>query len=272
MDNHKGLSRTEVVVVIVAIAILLLLYKIFVPTFTRDSGGGERAWCLSNLKNLQLAWMFYADDNNDKIVCGEVYSGVKGTNGVRKVSRGVEPYWTGDDVTDSSLKKQLSKKKQISAIKSGAIFRYIKSEKPYRCPFGKEGEMRTYTIVESMNGTSRGLEGQKIDNIHLYIKSGFQIRSPAERIVFIDANEATPDSFSVYYDKEQWCDPIPVLHPTGLSLSFADGHAEYWKWKGSDTIANSQSAKPQKDFQPTTKEGLGDLQKFQTGVWGRLGY
>jgi prepilin-type processing-associated H-X9-DG protein len=275
MNKRKGLSKIEVVVVIVAIAILFLLYKIFIPTLTSidgHGGGGTRAVCLGNLKTLLMAWTLYAGDNNEKIVCGEVYSGVKGTNGIRKVSDGNEPYWTGDDVTDSSLTKRLSKKKQISAIKSGALFQYIKSEKYYRCNYGKKGEMRTYTIVEAMNGTSRGLEGREVDKIQLYIKNMMQIRSPAERIVFIDVNEATPGSFSIYYDKEQWQDPAPVLHGNGMTLSFADGHVEYWKWTGEETIANGRSAKPTQDLQPTTQAGLEDLHKFQKGVWGRLGY
>jgi prepilin-type processing-associated H-X9-DG protein len=274
MDKPRGLTLTEVVVIVITLTVLLSLFFSFVRPLTRSNGhGSSRAVCLGNLKQLQLAWELYASDNNEKIVCGEVYSGIKGTNGVRKVSRGVEPYWTGDDVTDSSLKKQLSKKKQIAAIKSGALFRYIKSEKSYRCPFSKEGEMRTYTIVEAMNGTFRSSSLYiEVDHIQLYIKNRYQIRSPAQRIVFIDVNEATAGSFAVYYDKEQWQDPAPVRHSNGMTLSFADGHAEYWKWMGSDTIANIMSAKPQKDFQPTTKEGLEDLQKFQTGVWGRLGY
>jgi prepilin-type processing-associated H-X9-DG protein len=273
MDKQRGLTRAEVVVVIIIIVAFILLFRIFIPANKNKSPEqGKRAVCLGNLKQLQLAWTLYADDNKEKIVCGEVYNGVKGTNGVRKASDGNEPYWTGDDVVDSSSNTQLLNKEQISAIKSGALFRYIKSEKSYRCPFGNKGEMRTYAIVDSMNGTFRGLEDKTVDNIPLYIKKTTDINLPAKRIVFIDVGRATHESFAVNYDKEQWQDPAPVRHNNGITLSFADGHAELWRWKGSDTIANSKSTKPQKDFQPTTKEGLEDLQKFQIGVWGRLGY
>jgi prepilin-type processing-associated H-X9-DG protein len=266
MNKQKGLSKIEVVVVIVAITVFLFLF-IRIPAPDKETG--SRGVCLGNLKNLQLAWLQYADDNNEKIVCGEVYSGVKGTNGVRTVSGGVEPYWTGDDVTDTS---SLSLETKVSAIKSGALYLYVKTERLYRCPLGDKGEMRTCAIVDSMNGTSRGLEDKKFGKITLYIKNIAEIASPAERIVFVDIGKATPGSFATYYDKEQWWNPITVRHSRGTILSFADGHAEYWRWTGEETIANGRSAKPKQDLQPTTQAGLEDLHKFQKGIWGRLGY
>jgi hypothetical protein len=275
MDRQKGLSLFDILVVLFTVMFALYTYLIILGPLQRPHEYGKRAQCLGNLKQLQLAWSLYANDNNEKIVCGEVYSGVKGTNGVRTVSGGVEPYWTGDDVTDASLMTKLSEEKQISAIKSGALYPYIKTVKSYRCPLGEKGEMRTYTIVDSMNGTFRSLEDKKFDNIPLYIKTTTDINSPAQRIVFVDVGKATPGSFAVYYDKEQWWNPATIRHTnviSGTSLSFADGHAEYWRWKGTETIANGKLAKPKQDLQPTTEAGLEDLHKFQKGVWGRLGY
>jgi prepilin-type processing-associated H-X9-DG protein len=273
MNKQKGLTLTEVMVVIIAIMVLLLLFvRLYI--MPGDGETGSRAVCLQNIKRLQGAWFIYAESNNGLIVCGEAYSGVKGNNGVRTVSGGIEPHWAGDDVNDSSLNKQISKKQQISAIKSGALYPYLnpKSEKYYRCPHGDKGEMRTYAIVDSMNGTFRGLEDKKFDNIPLYIKTTTDINSPAKRIVFIDVGRATKESFAVYYDKEQWWNPAPLRHDSITNLSFADGHVECWKWTGEETIANGKLAKPKQNLQPTTQAGLEDLHKFQKGVWGRLGY
>jgi prepilin-type processing-associated H-X9-DG protein len=269
MNKQKGLSLIEIVVVIVAITVFLLLF-LRIPAPSRE--GGPRVICLANLKNLQLAWSLYAESNNGKIVCGETYSGEKGTNGTRKVSDGNEPYWAGDDVTDTLSEKQLSQETKVSAIKSGALYPYLKTVKPYRCPLGDKGEMHTCAIGDSMNGTSRGLEDKKFGKITLYIKNIAEIASPAERIVFIDVGKATAGSFATYYDKEQWWNPAPLRHSRGTNLSFADGHAEYWRWTGEETITNGRSAKPKQDLQPTTQAGLEDLHKFQKGVWGRLGY
>jgi hypothetical protein len=62
----------------------------------------------------------------------------------------------------------------------------------------------------------------------------------------------------------------------------ADGHVEYWKWKGRETV--SIPRKPafqegklvgeaiEEDYEPQTEDGLYDLQRLQKATWGRLGY
>ncbi len=65
----------------------------------------------------------------------------------------------------------------------------------------------------------------------------------------------------------------------------ADGHAEYWKWKGHETVAGFQrkslpisdtgrfrDALTGGDYEPKTEDGLRDLQRLQRATWGRLGY
>ena len=63
----------------------------------------------------------------------------------------------------------------------------------------------------------------------------------------------------------------------------ADGHVEYWKWKGRETI--QMPRKPilsfnnlfievlaGGDYEPQTEDGMYDLQRLQKATWGRLGY
>ena len=69
----------------------------------------------------------------------------------------------------------------------------------------------------------------------------------------------------------------------------ADGHAEYWKWKGRETINMPRMLSPnlnnpnlddeflgssdtKKDYVPETANGVYDLQRLQKATWGRLGY
>ena len=62
----------------------------------------------------------------------------------------------------------------------------------------------------------------------------------------------------------------------------ADGHVEYWKWKGRETINMPRELFPvssrlfaeilEADYEPQTEDGLYDLQRLQRATWGRLGY
>ena len=77
MDKPKGFTLIELLVVIAIIAVLM---AILIPTLNRAREQGKRATCLSNLKQLQLAWVMYADDFDGKIVNGSASWDAGGEN------------------------------------------------------------------------------------------------------------------------------------------------------------------------------------------------
>jgi prepilin-type processing-associated H-X9-DG protein len=267
MDRRRGLSRTEVLVilsVVGAVALFVLCWGILMLAQRRAREQAKRTVCLNNLKILMLALNMYLDDNDYKIV--------NGMAGMDRKEDGVvvEKAWTGRDWHDDYKNgAQLDSTEQERAIRSGALGEYCRHLGAYRCPAGLEGEMRTYSIVDSMNGQAR----KGTDD--LVVKSWMRIRNPRQRLVFVDIGWATPSSFAVHYDKEQWWDPPPVRHGDGTNVSFADLHTECWKWKGTDTIKLGRSAdrtRPRSHISPDTAEGKEDLHRFQIAVWGKLGY
>jgi prepilin-type N-terminal cleavage/methylation domain-containing protein/prepilin-type processing-associated H-X9-DG protein len=248
---------------LVVISVIALLMTILLPALGRARESGKRTVCLSNLKTLQLAWGMYADSNNEKIVFGESrISCEPGTNPRRDDGN---LCWNGYDYGIDSLDTR------IKGISSGALYPYIGSLKPYRCPNGLRGEIRTYCIVESMNTSSP--QGKTI-------KTRLQITNPPaySRMVFID--EGLDDiTFSTFIIVEQWVfNRPPCRHINGNTFSFADGHAEFWRWQGEDTISTGLSVQTKSDgsptgiFTPTTNGGLKDLHKTQIAIWGKLGY
>ena len=67
MRTRKAFTLIELLVVIAIIAILM---AVLMPALNRAREGGKRAACLSNLKQLALAWNMYADENDDRLVNG----------------------------------------------------------------------------------------------------------------------------------------------------------------------------------------------------------
>jgi prepilin-type N-terminal cleavage/methylation domain-containing protein/prepilin-type processing-associated H-X9-DG protein len=284
MYKRRAFTLIELLVVIAIIAILL---AVLMPALKRAKEQGKRAVCLSNLKQLQFAWEMYASDNEGKIVNGEAFNGGDGQAPVPTGGRHKgEQWWTGDDVADFWAGTSHPPELQKRAIRAGALWSYTKKETLYRCPTGVRGEMRTYTITDAMNGLRRdGTHNNnrpvKVGRTVLWVKKRMDIVSPgpAQRIVFLDEGRITPDSYACHYQNERWWDPPFVRHGDGTNVSFADGHADYWKYMGAKTLeigklaaVSGLDAHPLHQMQPESEEDFQDLYKMQKAVWGKLGY
>lgn len=67
MERREGFTLIELLVVV---AIITGLMAVLLPALHRVREYGKRAVCFGNLKQLQLAWTMYADDNEGKVVNG----------------------------------------------------------------------------------------------------------------------------------------------------------------------------------------------------------
>jgi len=255
MRRRKAFTLIELLVVIAIIAILM---AILLPSLNRAREQGKRAVCLSNLKNLTLVWIMYADDNDDKIVNGdtEEYSSDRVNNRCWVLKD-----WAGGTTPDQKKK----------AIEDGALFPYTKTLKLYRCFTGKisRNEYRTYTVVDAMN--CKGWGGKAV-----MLKKRTEIHDAPYRFVFLDDGGtagATLGGWTCFTDRDEWWDPPPVRHGDGTTFSYADGHSAEMKWKDQRTVKYGKWALENMDafsssspYPDQTKNV--DIRDTQVGCWG----
>jgi len=278
--KSRGFTLIELLVVIAIIAVLM---AILMPSLNRAREQGKRAACLNNLRQLGLAWIAYAGDNDDRIMNGEAEynTGAYGQTTMTLPSRHKgEKWWVGTDCHSGFMTGgKLPQEQQWSAIRSGAMFPFVPELKVYRCPTGIRGEMRTYTATDAMNGlyrdgTHNGDVGIRVGRTMLWVKRTTEVSvpGPSYRLVFLDEGRVTPDSYACHYNQPKWWDPPHVRHGDGTNVSFVDGHSGYWKWEASETIEVGKQPNPMHQYVPKTPEGEEDLQRIQKGIWGKLGY
>ena len=284
MNKRRAFTLVELLVVI---AIIALLMGILLPALNRAREMGKRVVCMSNLKQMALGWMVYAEANNDKIVngapegTGDPCPSCPGGNEYNRKAKAPtattdthykEIPWIGPayGATTDVAKK--------CAITSGALWKYIQNDKIYRCPTGNKGELITYIVMDSMNGLPRdGTHSGTTPVDGVWIKNRNRIKKIATRAVFIDEGKVSPDSYAVNYNTAMWFDPPMIRHGDGTIVSFADGHAESWKWKSKRTsdFGKKCEANPQYNVFPASAEQnddvMQDLYLVQIRTWGGLG-
>jgi prepilin-type N-terminal cleavage/methylation domain-containing protein/prepilin-type processing-associated H-X9-DG protein len=249
--GRRGFTLIELLVVIAIIAILM---AVLMPALQRAREQGKRAACLSNVKQFGISWVLYADENDQKIVNSCTIENSEGH------TDSLEPCWM-------YFHSDWNTQQRIDGIRNGAMWPYVNQLNIYKCPTGIRGEVNTYAIVDCMNGAM-----VSIPNIPkgVYIKRKSDIKRPGERIVFLDEGKTSVQSWTIWYDRPSWWDLPPVRHGAGTNLSFADGHAEYWKWQDQRTLKVSRQ---EGNWQSLVNlPDNPDIPRLQRGAWGQLGY
>lgn len=214
------------------IAIIAILAAMLLPALSKAKEKAITSACVNNFKQLTLCWTMYAGDNNESLVRNW-------TDGVRAAKCA----WVVGDAAMDPLSLQTNN------IREGALFQYNSSLGIYRCPADrsfiagtKVARVRSVSISTAMNWINSGASCDNSFESQVAIKKTSQIANPgpSQASVFLDEHEDSIDNGACgIYPMLNLTTPtlgywnVPATrHSRGCNFSFADGHAESWKWKG----------------------------------------
>ncbi len=284
----RGFTLIELLVVI---AIIGLLMAILLPALNRARESGKRAVCMTQIKQLQLAWAMYTDDNDDLVVSGDtIYSwgfpdsvgGPQGSwfeyphnwnpcplrsGGTLSPFPGGSTYISLDTATEADW---------MHSIEDGALWKYIRDHKIYKCPVGERNAYVTYYMSHALN-THPASVGPRAPMVYRKM----QIRRTSERFVFLDVGWVkggggayyTPFKSGGPYSTPsplKWYDPPPTRHGMGTVLSFADNHSEYRKWTDPHAIEATKHPWGGAGWPDAEENCDCDLRWFSRATWGIL--
>lgn len=240
MKPKKGFTLIELLVVI---AIIALLLSIVMPGLNMAKKKAASIACMSNTRQMSMAWYLYAGDNDDRIMAG--YMEDVGTETTCEEAWIGQPH-TATDIDSSSLginqaSPPVTDADEIRGAEKGKLFPYLESPDVYHCPadklrIGKDGT-KLY-VTYSMAGCLNGFEPWR-PQAEYQVKKLSDVTSPGTRYNFVENGEAgrnwnmagrwqmaTPATHS---DWGIWV-PVAVNHGDSSTFGFTDGHAEVKKW------------------------------------------
>jgi len=205
---RRGFTLIELLVVI---AIIAILAAILFPVFARAREKARQASCSSNVKQLALGLLMYAQDYDEKFGCAGGYQGTATT----------APHWPM------------------------AVQPYVKNTQVLICPSNpRQGGAwvywgQTHPVAENY----AALQG-------LQYVSMATVAEPASKILIMDScHEAVPDwnraQYATVCPSGTGCAggvanriPSKAPHNEGVNVGFVDGHVKWAKANGSATPPN----------------------------------
>ncbi len=254
---RAGFTLIEMLVVIAIIGILAAL---LLPVLSRAKERARAVQCLSNLRQMQLAWNLYADDNG----------GILPVNGSGRDAGQYadEPSW----VAGYLAKAHTTDNTNITLLTGtkyqrwGSIGGYTKNPGIYHCPSDvsqdpKNGMPRVRSIAMNcwLNPGRNGAVSGRIRNLNFEVYSqitDFTRLSTSDGFVFLDERPDSINDGLFMVDMETYnptnlaglkVRDLPAMYHNGSSsFTFADGHAEFHHWLD----ARTRSLKSVSEGQP----------------------
>jgi prepilin-type processing-associated H-X9-DG protein len=229
---------------LVVIGIIAILSGLLLPAIGKAKSKAQAAICLSNHKQLLLAWQLYIGDNREALPENSFNFAYWRSSepALRNWAAGLlswEDNWP--DNTNASL---------LVPGLNGSLGPYSKNSSIYKCPSDKSAtafdgirlpRVRSVMMNQYLGDTEAIRMGYNLPDwkagfpsAEFYSTADFSRISTADIFVFIDAHEdcvRDPSFLIRAHQTKVWTGDLPsTRHARSGAISFADGHAQMKRW------------------------------------------
>ncbi len=217
---------------LVVIAIIAILASMLLPALAKAKTKAQGIGCLSNTKQLMLAWNLYSGDAEDRI-CPSA-----GLDHLVTAARPTKNYGAENQWCMGTM-HQFPDCTNTVLMQDSLMYKYVNSLGVYKCPADRStakevgGRLpipraRSLSMSCWMNPITAWSGGVVFKKLTDIVEP-----SPSKCWVTIDENPSSINDgwFVVPATGTDWVDYAASYHNRAGGISFADGHSEIRKWR-----------------------------------------